>query len=419
MKIAFVSARSVPAYLGGAEELVRTNARFLAEAGHDVTILTSYINEGSKTKLCHEAWVHGVRVLRFKQFRFEQLTGISQWLRFINYKSSTKNIGYTDNVIASPCVPSLFRRTLFVLGYKWLSWLFSPGLFFHILFSKYEIIHVTPFPHTHIWFATRAANIAKIPVVLSPAFHVELQGDVAWQLCYLAGKVARLVVFTEKERIDLSKLKISSEKIDIVPPGVETEENRRGRGDRFRTRYNLEDAPIVLFAGSKSYDKGITHLIDALVIVRKTYPKAVLVAIGRGSESLHHEMLAKLPNALSLGYVSVEEKMEAFDACTVFAMPSRGDSFGIVYVDAWMCCKPVIAARAGSIPWVVHEGEDGELVAFGDVQDIANKIVALLNDPLRCAWLGTNGYQYVMANYMGHIIADRLIMCYTLCLKGT
>jgi glycosyltransferase involved in cell wall biosynthesis len=306
-----------------------------------------------------------------------------------------------------------------VLGYKWLSWLFSPGLFFHILFSKYEIIHVTPFPHTHIWFATRAANIAKIPVVLSPAFHVELQGDVAWQLCYLAGKVARLVVFTEKERIDLSKLKISSEKIDIVPPGVETEENRRGRGDRFRTRYNLEDAPIVLFAGSKSYDKGITHLIDALVIVRKTYPKAVLVAIGRGSESLHHEMLAKLPNALSLGYVSVEEKMEAFDACTVFAMPSRGDSFGIVYVDAWMCCKPVIAARAGSIPWVVHEGEDGELVAFGDVQDIANKIVALLNDPLRCAWLGTNGYQYVMANYMGHIIADRLIMCYTLCLKGT
>ena len=415
MKIAFVSARSVPAHLGGAEELVRTNARFLAEAGHDVTILTSYVNEGAKTKLCHEEWVHGVRVLRFKQFRFEQLAWLSRCLRFINYKSSTKSAGYTDNLIVSPCVPSLFRRTLFVFGYKWLSWMFSPGLFFHILFSKYEIIHVTPFPHTHIWFATRAANIAKIPVVLSPAFHVELQIDVAWQLCYLAEKAARLVVFTEKERIDLSNLMIPVEKMDIVPPGVENTEVAHGIGDRFRERYNLKDAPVVLFAGSKSYDKGITHLIDAMVLVRKTYPEAVLVAIGRGPESLHHEILAKLPNALSLGYVSVEEKMEAFDACTVFVMASRCDSFGIVYVDAWLHRKPVIAARAGSVPWVVHEREDGELVAFGDVQDIANKIIAFLTDPLRCERFGSNGYQFVMTNYMGHIIAERLLLCYKLC----
>jgi glycosyltransferase involved in cell wall biosynthesis len=418
MKIAFVCARSVPANLGGADELARTNAKFLASAGHDVTMLTSYINEGAAKKLVHEEVIEGVKILRFRQCRFEQLARFSQLLRTFTRQPEE---GKGPPVIDSRAVqqqPSMLQRILFCCCYKWLSWIFAPGLFGHILCSDYDLIHVAPFPQTHIWFATRAANLAGIPVVLSPAYHVELQHNVAWQLQYLIQKATQLVVFTEKERLDLSELGVPLEKMTVVPPGIGVADASTGSGDRFRSKYDLKNVPIVLFAGVKGSDKGFNHVVDAMVIVRQTHPEAVFVSIGRGSEALHNAISAKLPNALSLGFVPIDEKRDAFDACTIFIMPSRCDSFGIVYVEAWLCAKPVIGARSGVIPWVIHEGEDGELVAFGDVQDIANKIVALLNDPLRCKLLGEKGYRFVKDNYMEPVIVKQLVTTYRSCLKA-
>lgn len=423
MKIAFVCARSVPAHLGGADELVRTNAKFLAAAGHDVTILTSYIHEGSTKKLAHREVIGGVRFLRFRQLRFEQMARFSQWLRiFTRQPVEAKGLVSQDLVSKDSRKeghrPSKFQYGFFCFCYQWLSWVFSPGLFGHILFSNYDVIHVTPFPQTHIWFAARAANLAGIPVVLSPAYHVELQYNLAWQLLYLVGKVRHVVVFTEKERLDLADLGVASEKLTVVPPGVEAPEMSKGSGERFRAKYGLKNCPLVLFAGVKGSDKGFDHVVDAMAIVRETHPEAIFVSIGRGSETLHNAVREKLPNALSLGFVSIEEKMDAFDACTIFIMPSRCDSFGIVYVEAWLCGKPVIGARSGVIPWVIHEGEDGELVPFGDVQEIANKISGLLNEPMRCQRLGENGRRFVKENYMGPIIANKLGAAYQSCLQA-
>lgn len=417
MKIAFVCARSVPAYLGGAEELARTNAKFLVTAGHKVTILTSYINEGLEKRLIHEEIIDEVRILRFRQWRFEQFWWLPRLLKMFRHQPVKRKDNPITCTTSGNYQPSKLQRLFFQFSCEWLSWIFSPSLFWHICCSDYDLIHVAPFPHTHIWFATRAANLVGIPVVFSPAYHVELQYNVAWQMEYLARRASQLVVFTEKERLDLLELGVPLEKLSIVPPGVCDAEVYKGSGDRFRHKYGLKDHPIVLFAGAKGSDKGFDHVVDAMVIVRQTIPDAVFVSIGRGSEELHDQVRMKLPNSLNLGFIPIEEKNDAFDACTVFVMPSRCDSFGIVYVEAWLHRKPVIAARAGSVPWVVHEGEDGELVAFGDVHDIAKKVILLLNNPQRCERFGVNGYQFVMTNYMGHIIAERLIKCYKLCDK--
>ncbi|MFN8515884.1 MAG: glycosyltransferase [Chloroflexia bacterium] len=54
-------------------------------------------------------------------------------------------------------------------------------------------------------------------------------------------------------------------------------------------------------------------------------------------------------------------------AASIFALPSRTDSFGITFLEAWCNGVPVIGARAGSIPDVIDDGEDELLVPFGDV----------------------------------------------------
>jgi glycosyltransferase involved in cell wall biosynthesis len=104
-------------------------------------------------------------------------------------------------------------------------------------------------------------------------------------------------------------------------------------------------------------------------------------------------------NLLDLGYVSEEEKRDAFDACDLFVMPSRYDSFGIVYLEAWKCGKPVIGAKVGAIPEVIEGGKDGLLVEFGDVEQLSSAILYLLNHLDVCKEMGEAGRRKVMDKF--------------------
>ena len=136
--------------------------------------------------------------------------------------------------------------------------------------------------------------------------------------------------------------------------------------------------------------------MEAVEKIRQKVKGLILVSIGlptkewESNRSLLHE-----ENLLDLGYVSEEEKREAFDACDLFVMPSRYDSFGVVYLEAWRCGKPVIGAKVGAIPEVIEEGKDGLLVEFGEVNQLASAIISLLNHPDLGKEMGETGRKKV------------------------
>jgi glycosyltransferase involved in cell wall biosynthesis len=99
-----------------------------------------------------------------------------------------------------------------------------------------------------------------------------------------------------------------------------------------------------------------------------------------------------------LGFITEEEKRDLLDAGDVFVMPSRTDSFGIVYLEAWLYRKPVIGALAGGVPEVIHDGEDGFLVPFGDVLRLAESIRTLLSDGAMAARFGARGYETAVSH---------------------
>jgi glycosyltransferase involved in cell wall biosynthesis len=94
-------------------------------------------------------------------------------------------------------------------------------------------------------------------------------------------------------------------------------------------------------------------------------------------------------------------------------MPSKEDSFGIVYLEAWLCRKPVIGARIGSTQCVIDEGRDGLLVDPESAEDLARAIVSLLsNGELRAA-MAEAGRAKTVARHTWDKVTDRMESLYT------
>jgi glycosyltransferase involved in cell wall biosynthesis len=100
-----------------------------------------------------------------------------------------------------------------------------------------------------------------------------------------------------------------------------------------------------------------------------------------------------------LGFVAKRTQADILAATDVLALPSRTDSFGIVFLDAWANGVPVIGANAGGIPGVVTDGVDGLLVPFGDVPALATFLRRLLDDRSLRHRMGEAGRAKVLEHY--------------------
>lgn len=130
--------------------------------------------------------------------------------------------------------------------------------------------------------------------------------------------------------------------------------------------------------------KGIDTLIEALPGVRAELPGARLRIVGDGDDRARLEQLA-LCNGLGAavsfaGRVDDEALSLEYRACDVFALPSRREGFGIVFLEAMTHGKACVGARAGGIPEVVDEAV-GALSDYGDIAGLSAALLDLLLHP--------------------------------------
>ena len=125
------------------------------------------------------------------------------------------------------------------------------------------------------------------------------------------------------------------------------------------------------------WEKGIDHLIEAMPAVRKEMPKAHLRIVGDGVDRERLEALShQLPDpscVTFLGEIDDHDLRREFSSCEIFALPSRKEGFGLVYLEAMAVGKPCIVANAGGAPEVIDR-DSGLIVPYGDVAQIASAI---------------------------------------------
>lgn len=195
-------------------------------------------------------------------------------------------------------------------------------------------------------------------------------------------------------------------------PGVRPNEGASERTEAFRRRYGLIARLVFLSAGRLVARKGFDRAIEGFSRTKSVLPKTTLLIVGDGPDRKRLEGLAASfgPNndVLFLGSLPDNELVDAYRSSDVFLLPAREvkdhsgrlldvEGFGIVFLEAALAGKPVIAGRSGGVPDAVREGVNGILVDPEDPEDIKRAIVRLGEDPELRWKFGEAGKQWVEA----------------------
>lgn len=130
--------------------------------------------------------------------------------------------------------------------------------------------------------------------------------------------------------------------------------------------------------------KGVDTLIEAMPLVRREFPLARLRVAGTGDDAPRLQALAAqcgVGGAVDfLGALSDEALRAEYAACDLFALPSRKEGFGLVFLEAMAYGKPCLGARAGGAPEVINDTV-GQLAEYGNIPDLAAAVADLVRHP--------------------------------------
>lgn len=177
------------------------------------------------------------------------------------------------------------------------------------------------------------------------------------------------------------------ERTCILPNGVDLARfTPRPKDARWLRRYGLGDGRILLTVArlaDNERSKGCDEMIALMPRLLARYPDLQYLIVGDG---LDRPRLAAKVEALGLGgavafagRIAEADKVDTYNLADAFVMPSRGEGFGIVLIEAAACGLPVIGSRIDGSREALLDGELGRLVDPGDADDIYGAIAATLD----------------------------------------
>jgi len=396
MHVALVLPRFFP-YRGGYENSLLALAKYLVAHGHRVTVFTTVADD------LEAFWLPG-----FKSFPEEQISvdGVVVRRFPIDY-----------NVLR--------RRSTRLLGlapyWRWKAqyWRPSfpvPGLTEALRASDVDLVHIGPLPYNGLMYAgLHAGELRGVPVVATPCSHLGEPGNNAVVQHYLQPHQIALLqhctkVFcmTQTERNRLQELGVLPDRLAITPFGIDWQSTVGGNPEFLRQKYKI-NGPVVLHLGMKAFEKGSETLVEAMKILWARKSNAWLVMAGPSLSTFDNYIATAgkdCPRLLNLPPFADSEKRDFLASATVVAQPSRVESLGLVLIEAWANCKPVIAADIAVSRELVTSSGGGVVVPFGNADQLASAIEEILSNPEPRQTMGAGGYKKAI-EYQGDVPLQR------------
>ena len=229
----------------------------------------------------------------------------------------------------------------------------------------------------------------------------------------LARSTTALVAVSPQVRDDLVELDVApATRFAVVRLGIELDQRvSPGSNDRGETRRVLGIGERPFTVGWIGRMTGIKRTDDVLLAFKSLRERGIdarLCLVGDGPdrdqvERRAHE-LGVMRETLFLGYQ--EQVASFFAAFDVFILPSANEGTPVTAIEALAAGKPVVATRVGGIPDVVRDGEDGFLVAPGDVEALADRLAQLATDDALRERMGEGARARVRERYSVERLVD-------------
>ena len=187
-------------------------------------------------------------------------------------------------------------------------------------------------------------------------------------------------------------MEVPPEKIEVIFNGVDIHRfTPRPKSPALVERYGLAGKRILVSVGRLVERKGIDHVLKALPAVRQVHSDVHFVVVGEGPYRSRLEEIAREEgvedHVTFAGSVPADTLVDHYALGDLFVMPNRrladGDTegFGLVFLEANACGKPVIGGRAGGAVEAIQDGVSGLLVDGWSIGEIADAITRVLGDP--------------------------------------
>ncbi|MCP5101626.1 MAG: glycosyltransferase family 4 protein [Chloroflexi bacterium] len=405
MKILHI-VHGYPPNIGGTQRLFQKVSEGLVHTfGDEVTVFTTnaYSNAHfwqADDRVMPTGWdeLNGVQIYRFPVFnRFS-------WLRL-----NLARVAYKVQLPYHDWARAIYNGPLI------------RGLVTAVATHQADIITASAFPLLHMHHALQGSIRSHTPIIFHGGLHPAdkwgfdrkmIFDDIQQADGYLAN--------TQFEKTYLIKNGVSPHKISITGAGMDPTELQQADGAMWRHTQQLIDVPLIAFVGQQIEHKGIDTLLAAMPAVWTRLPQATVVIAGKPTaySATLRAMVAALPPAQQSRVFILDEPREhvkngLIAACDLLALPSRHESFGMVFVEAWACGKPVIGARIGATESLISPGKDGLLITPGAADELADAIVDLLaNEKLRHQ-MGQAGQEKARTHYSWDAIVRKFRNVYS------
>jgi glycosyltransferase involved in cell wall biosynthesis len=336
-------------HAGGAEVHLHEVFSRIAKMGHEITLFCSSFKGGA-----YQEHINGITVIRTGgRYLFNFLVPLYYFMRF---RRENYDLVIDDMNKIPFFTPLYVREPLYIIT--------------HHLFKKSIFLEV-PWPL---------------------AMYVYLTEKAGFGLC--RSRRIPFIVGSPSTKQELLEIDIPDGQVEIINYCVDHEVHKPNPSMRSAT-------PLIGYFGRLKKYKSIEQLFHAAVQVRKQFPDVKLVIVGEGDNRVALEKLAKELSVNDMtvftGFVDEAEKVRWLQKVWFAVNTSSKEGWGLTVIEANACATTVIASDVPGLRDAVKDNETGLLYEFGNVSDLAGKIVKLLTDTVQRDRLAQSAYSWALS----------------------
>ena len=395
MKVLMVSWEYPPVVIGGLGRHVHHLATTLAEAGHEVVVLSRRPSgTDPRSHPSTDEIAEGVRVVAAAQdpHEFDFGSDMMAW---------TLAMGH-----------SMVRAGLAIKGGRNRPW-------------RPDVVHA------HDWLVAHPAiTLAEhFDVPLISTIHATEAGRHSG---WVSGAISRQVhaveswLVNESDSLITCSASMSDEITELFGPGLaETRVIRNGIDAArwsFAKRCPRTGPAHLVYLGRLEYEKGIHDLIAALPRIRRTHPGTTLTIAGTGTQQSWLAEQARKHKVLKattfVGHLDHEQLVRLLHAADAAVLPSHYEPFGIVALEAAATGIPLVTSNVGGLGEAVINGKTGMSFPPRDITGLANAVRAVLDDPDAAQRMAVAARERLTSDFDWQTVAEETAQVYLAAKRG-